>query len=220
MGSHTLYATPDRTRFFHVPDDARLPPGDFEVRSMTGRRLAVEGMAIEVYEVSEAEATRITRELVASVAEKARNVLGALFASPPPAVDPGDQAAREKRVADALNVTPGQLHDDPKAVGAAIGSMFDAVVKAAREAIANPDVTRERLKDAAEALRQEGADPETVAAVEAVPERLRELLTSDETLAKVDELTAEIKSATRRLREEAERERLLNLARRQEPGDA
>jgi len=97
MGTHTLYAAEDRKRFFHVPDDARLPPGDFVVRSLTGKKLAADPVALDVYEVPEAEAMKLAQEVLGSFAEKVRTVAmsAAKALSAPPKLDPEAVAARE-----------------------------------------------------------------------------------------------------------------------------
>ncbi|HEX7317544.1 MAG TPA: hypothetical protein VF297_26825 [Pyrinomonadaceae bacterium] len=54
--SRNLWTDPARTRYFLLPDDPRLPPGEFVLRTVTGRELRVEEGAAAAFEVSEAEA--------------------------------------------------------------------------------------------------------------------------------------------------------------------
>jgi hypothetical protein len=61
------------------------------------------------------------------------------------------------------------------------------------------------MKDVAEALRQEGQVNDGVAAVETLPERLRELLASEETSAKLDEIAGDLRKAAAQLRAEREK---------------
>jgi len=56
LSSFTLWTDPARTRYFRLPDGEQLPPGEFVLRTMTGRELRVEEAAAAAFEVSEAEA--------------------------------------------------------------------------------------------------------------------------------------------------------------------
>jgi hypothetical protein len=53
---YTLWSDPERTRFFLVPDDKELPPGQFVLRTITGRNMEVDEAALAEYEISEQEA--------------------------------------------------------------------------------------------------------------------------------------------------------------------
>lgn len=200
----TLYATPDRARFFHVPDDARLPPGDLVVRSLTGKKLEADPIALDVYEVPEDEAMRIARELLGGFADKVRAVTmsaAAALAKPPP-LDPDAVKAREERVASYLKLGREQLHDDPAALGAALKGALQNMVDLARETVNEPGVAEARLKDVAEAFRQEGAPAEAAEAIETAVAKLREALASPEVLGKIEQATAELRSVTEALKRE------------------
>jgi hypothetical protein len=212
MSTRTLYAAEDRKRFFHVPDDARLPPGDFIVRSLTGKKLAADPVALDVYEVPEAEAMKLAQEVLGSFAEKVRTVAmsAAKALSAPPKLDPEAVAAREERVAASLKLGREQLHQDPTALGGAVKDLLTGLLTAAQETVHAPEVAKERMRDVAEALRQEGLVNDGVAAVETLPERLRELLASEETSAKLDEIAAGLRNAAAELRAEREKDEPTN----------
>lgn len=53
---HTLWTDPARSRYFVLPDEEQLPPGEFVLRTLTGRELRVEEASAAAFEVSEAEA--------------------------------------------------------------------------------------------------------------------------------------------------------------------
>lgn len=204
MPTHTLYASEDRKRFFHVPDEASLPPGDFVVRSLSGKKLMANPVALDVFEVPEAEAMKLAQAVLADVGNKVRAVAmsAAKALSAPPKLDPEAVKAREERVAASLKLGREQLREDPAALGAALKETLGNLLKAAQETVHAPEVARERMKDVAEALRQEGLLPdEGVAAVENLPERLRELLASEDTVGKLDEISKDLRRAAAELRD-------------------
>lgn len=203
----TLYATADRTRFFQVPDDATLPPGDLVVRSLTGRKLEADPVALDVYEIPEEEAMRIAQALLGGFAEKVRAVTMSAAAAlqKPPPLDPEAVKAREERVAAYLKLGRDQLREDPAALGAALKGALQDIVKLAQETVHAPEVAQARMQDVAEALRQEGAPPGTAEAIEVATETLRDLLASPEVLGKIEQATAELKAVTEEIRREAER---------------
>jgi hypothetical protein len=51
-----LWTTPDRARFFLVPENLELLTGDFLIRTPTERRASVDEAGIRVFEVSEEDA--------------------------------------------------------------------------------------------------------------------------------------------------------------------
>jgi hypothetical protein len=52
----TLWTTPDRDRFFLVPEDLELTAGPFLIRTPTERRASVDEAGLRVFEVSEEDA--------------------------------------------------------------------------------------------------------------------------------------------------------------------
>lgn len=78
----TLYTTPDRTRYFLVPDDAALPSGDLRVRTFVGtqkpgRERLVDEATIVSFEVGEDEARAWVKEELGDVLGDVRErVLG------------------------------------------------------------------------------------------------------------------------------------------------
>lgn len=198
----TLYATADQTRFFHVPDDASLPPGDLVVRSLTGKKISADPVALDVYEVPEAEAMRLAQEVLGGFAEKLRAVTmsAAAALAKPARLDPEAVAAREERVAGYLKLGREQLRGDPAALGAALKGAMQDIVNAAQETVHAPEVAEERMRDVAEALRQEGAPAGTPEMLEGLPDRLRALLASEDVLAKVESAAADLRAAAAELR--------------------
>ena len=54
--SRTLWSAPDRARYFLIPDDRVLPPGDLRLFTPTGKRQEVDPAAAAEFEVSREEA--------------------------------------------------------------------------------------------------------------------------------------------------------------------
>jgi hypothetical protein len=205
MADRTLYASTDRKRFFHVPDDAKLPAGDLVVRSLTGKKLEVDPIVLGVYEVPEAEAMVLAQGILGGFAEKLRAVAvsAGKALNAPPRRDPEAVAAREARearVAESLRISRETLKGDPAAVGEALKATLAGLLATARETVHEPEVAREKMKDVAEALRQEGVEPGAAAVLEELPDRLRELLASEDTVAKLEAAAADLRKAAAELR--------------------
>jgi hypothetical protein len=200
----TVYASADRKRFFDVPADARLPPGPMEVSSITGASLKVDPVALDVYEISEEEARTRAMETLRGFADSVRAVtLTATRAlAEAPKLDPEAVAARESRVADALKLSREQLKSDPKAVGAAVKSALDGLLNAVRETAESPDAARARMADVGEAVRQEGGAPEVAAAVSGLADKLREVMTREDTVKRLEEAAEGLRKAAADLRAE------------------
>lgn len=56
LETRTLWTDPARTRYFRIPDDEPLPPGEFVLRTVTGRELRVDEGSLAAFEMGEAEA--------------------------------------------------------------------------------------------------------------------------------------------------------------------
>ena len=73
----TLYTTPDRTRFFLVPDDTDLPAGDLRIRTFVGNQRpgqerSVDEATLVSFEVGEDEARAWVKEELSVVLGAAR----------------------------------------------------------------------------------------------------------------------------------------------------
>jgi len=56
MNGDTLWSDAARSRFFLVPDEKKLPPGDLILRTITGRVQRVDAIAVAPFEVTEEQA--------------------------------------------------------------------------------------------------------------------------------------------------------------------
>jgi hypothetical protein len=76
---YTLWSDPDRTRHFLIPDDAELPEGDFELRTVVGRERHVTEESAAEHEVSREEAREWLKGRLGGVLDEARDtILGTL----------------------------------------------------------------------------------------------------------------------------------------------
>lgn len=194
----TLYADAEQKHYFLVPDEITVAKGPVVLRSLTGRRLEVDAEAAAPYEIPEEQAKKMAQELVGAFAEKLKVVaLSAVQAlSRTPALDPASVAERESRVADSLKMSREALREDPEQLKSAIKGVFQGILQAAKETAQTPEVAQDRMKDIAEALRQEGVQSGAPELVESLPDRLRELLASEDTLATLDKFTKDMDQAT------------------------
>jgi hypothetical protein len=73
----TLYTTPDRTRYFLIPEDTDIPAGDLVLRTFAGHERSVDPEAVERHEVSEAEAREWAKDELEDVfGEMREKILG------------------------------------------------------------------------------------------------------------------------------------------------
>ena len=75
--SHTLWSTPDRARYFLIPDDRELPPGELRLITLTGRRQEVDLAAAAEFEVSREEAKARTQAALKEVLGEVRGKIQA-----------------------------------------------------------------------------------------------------------------------------------------------
>ena len=198
----TIFADRARGRFYAVPDDAELAPGDVRVESLSGRVLLASPEALAPHQIDEARAKALVaeqmgalRQTAAKVASAAAEVLSGVHAATDAAKT--SAAGTEQRAANVLGVTREALRD-PQQVGAALGTMVDTILAAARDSKADPDALRARFANVAERVR--ARDPELADGILAAPERIGELLASDELHEAVDALTASVREATANLK--------------------
>ena len=88
------------------------------------------------------------------------------------------------------------LRENPEQLKSAIKGVFQGILQAAKETAQTPEVAQDRMKDIAEALRQEGVQSGAPELVESLPDRLRELLASEDTLATLNKFTKDMDQAT------------------------
>lgn len=196
-----LYADPSQTRFFWIPDDAAIPPGELVLRSLTGKQLDVSAAAVQEYRITEERAKELTREAVANVSRMASSFLaglgGILQEASRRAADVGrpPPGEREPEVAKALGVTEEELHNDPDAVmdglkraGQGLQQVLKEAIEGGREADAS---TRERIKRLAEIV---GANvDEAQESVDDLIVKLKEYLADPELTKRVHDATTRLK---------------------------
>ena len=222
MQMSTLYASDPPDRFFLIPDDAELPPGDLQLKTLTGKTLETTAEAVAPYALSDAEARAHAGEQMKQMAGRVGRVFGGVrsileavgaaqreaeAATAGPFADALD--GQEARASDALGVDAEQLRGDPEAVMQGIGDVFHGLASTFRamasEAPADQEVVRERVQAMADVIRREGLAPEAPAdgapdPVASLPEPLRSLL-PDPTLEQAsDEATRSLREATEQLR--------------------
>ena len=95
-----VWTTPDRGRYFVIEDECNLSPGDFTLRTATGRKMQVSAEALAPYEVSKEEAdewlVRRAHNLLHEMKRRIKKLYGE-FSRPKPA-DP--QAAPQAELMD------------------------------------------------------------------------------------------------------------------------
>ncbi|TNE92594.1 MAG: hypothetical protein EP330_01225 [Deltaproteobacteria bacterium] len=208
--SKTLYSTPDNTRFFHVPDQAKLPEGDVVLRSLRGRTLRVNENSVSTFEVSEERAKELAAVEMEAIARQARELMtgagsflrGLAAGMTQPPAPPADRPERRQTIADALGVTPEQLTSDPQAVLEGLKNIGAGLKKAMEDGLEQAPSARTRERqEAVVAKLQELLGEDGVPSADELPGKLRELLGTDELEAGLRKAAADLKAASQRLRE-------------------
>ncbi len=73
--SPTLWSDSERSRFFLISGDRQLPPGDFVLRTITGRQMEVDPNALAPFEVTRDEAKTWLNSQFGQVLEEAKGKL-------------------------------------------------------------------------------------------------------------------------------------------------
>lgn len=192
-------------RFFRIPDDTQLPAGDFGIRAGDGRTVAVDPVALDIYELDPAEARAALGERLGSAWATTRKVLEGISqaaADRRAGIAPdGPRLSDDPRatMAEGLGLDRDTLTEDPAAFVEALQKLARDVGAAAAELKEDEPTARARFQAMAEALREEG-DEDAAAAMEAVPERLRSTLASDEARARIEQATDGLRAMAAGLR--------------------
>jgi hypothetical protein len=204
----TMFASPDRKRFFYIPDDEALPSGSYTIRNLKGEKREVEEAALTAFEVDEVRAKEIVKAEVARIARKTQEFLAgasaALRAGRP--VQPGEGQGAPMNLAAVLGMTPDEMRTDPKkAVEAMKNTLrnFAQTVRDAAPAAAPTEVAtsaRDRIEAMSNYLNAQGS--EFAGSVEALPERLAKFLTNPALEEQIRQATRDLKAAAAELRGE------------------
>jgi hypothetical protein len=73
--SSFLWSDTSRTRFFLIPDDRQLAPGDFRIRTITGRKLDVDPATLSPFELTEEQAKQWLESQFGTMLDSARNAV-------------------------------------------------------------------------------------------------------------------------------------------------
>ena len=107
-----MWFTPDRKRFFLVPHDLTLPPGDLEVRSLSAVRTSLAPESLSAYEVGIDAARAHVDQGFEGVASSVRDLwesISSAFGGKEP--EPSEPASPRL---DWLGATPGEMATDPE----------------------------------------------------------------------------------------------------------
>lgn len=94
----SLWIDPEIRRYFLVPDEQDLPPGDLLIRNVFGRPRSVDAAALAPFEIPKAEADERVRGRIKGALEQGKKAVAELLEQrgqePPP---PPDQATARLR---------------------------------------------------------------------------------------------------------------------------
>ncbi len=165
--SKTLWSDPDRSRFFLIPNDHQLPVGDFELRTVTGRKQQVEESAIIEFEISRDEAKIWLKEQFGEFLTSAKTgIIDALKnwrspsnseTDPPTSKSPTETALSE--LEDLLNQSAEQMQAKSanslkhlKAIAEALNAMFEGAISSDADGLERAEEQAQILRDNLDAL--------------------------------------------------------------------
>lgn len=174
----TVWFDTDRTRYFVIPDDEVVPPGDLFLRSARGAQRSVDAELVEAYAAPREEAVRLMREEFDEAVGRVKGSLSELF-------NLGGRREGAKGV-DGDQLLRG------------LGKVLGTAVSAVQETLTNPavaDDARERAGHVAEDFKGEAEKLEP--ALQQVGEKLREALRSPEVTGALHDLGAGLQDLAR-----------------------
>ena len=184
----TIWSDIDRSRFFLIPNDRQLPVGDFELRTVTGRKQQVEESAIIEFEISRDEAKIWLKEQFGEVLSSAKTgIIDALknWRSPSSSsnseTDPATPKSRTEtalsELEDLLNQSSEQMQAKSvnsleylKAIAQALNAMFEGAISSDADGLERAEEQAQILRDNLEAL-----GIKTGTQLETFPKRLHSL---------------------------------------------
>ncbi len=111
--SQTLWSNPERSRFFLIPDDRQLPPGDFALRTIIGRQMEVDETALAAFEVTRDEAKAKLKEQFGQILATAKGgIMDALKSWRSPQTQQKSGSERKTSTADTKLTVPQSRTED------------------------------------------------------------------------------------------------------------
>jgi hypothetical protein len=196
----TLWIADGGARFFSVPDDAELPEGDLELRTLGGKRRSADPEAATRYELSVEDGQAAARAEVTAFGGALRDAfargLSALAGLGPDAAELRE--AREARTAAVFGLSQEAMND-PQKLKEAGAAFVDGLLVAAREGARDPDAAARTLAPVAAQVRAAGGE-RVADLLEALPGTVNEVLRDERTIESLDAFTARLRAATAELR--------------------
>lgn len=170
----TLWSDASMTRQFLIPDTCQLSPGDFVLRTATGREWQVDPAALAKFEISNEEAKAWLEKQLRGVMKKlgtgmseAQSREAPLSGAEEKFNKPGTSDDAQKSATPGLDLladitgTPREsLNTDYAAVGGALRSYLENMVQTTSDAASGEadrmEAARERMRQWAEILRKHG----------------------------------------------------------------
>lgn len=187
----TVWSNQERSRHFLIPDDTKLPPGTFVLRTVIGRQMDVEEEAALPFEVTREEAKAWLKKQMAGMVGQAKDALikflgkevgksgGATAEHKASTPDPtGDaRSAAARRAVDQLSASEKQAIEEKARTLTATIEEIGAVVDAVRTGDASRiESARERIGALRKKLEAQGISISP--SIDELPIKFRDLMTS------------------------------------------
>jgi len=205
-----LWSDLSRSRHFLIPDDEKLPSGDFILRTLTGRQQQVDPKALEPFEISQEQAKAWLKGQLGQVLQSAKGaVMDALSRGlakmqefEPPQSEPSPSAKKKPAAPESfkglalLSALSGEpverLRTDTEALSHSIQKIVAELSGIFEDATASADGSlknaRQRVRTLRTILKEHGLP--ISARVDLIPDRLRAMVHSAEHRQDVDDTIA------------------------------
>ncbi|MEQ8972640.1 MAG: methylated-DNA--[protein]-cysteine S-methyltransferase [Coleofasciculus sp. C1-SOL-03] len=200
---YSLWTNSTSRRYFLIPNNQLLSPGNFTIRNLTNESKEVELKAITNWEITTEQAQPYIEVKLTKAWQKTKNALSTLtnLATAAQGKMPSVNNSSETQtnpIASFLGVSPQELSNNPNAIQERWQNIFagfqDMLQAATSEDPAHLETARSRMESLREHLQAQGVEVDE--AITELPHKLREKYHSSETDPNLQESSTKLKEAT------------------------
>ena len=206
MSKISLWINSTRTRYFLIPNNQNLPPGNFTIQTLTGITKQVDVKALTPLEITVEQAKPYFQTELEQSIQQVKNAFSAFagFA----AAAKGQTTSNTKPpqpssnpIATLLGMSPEELRDNPQAIKAGWNNLVDGFKDVLRGATSEDtthlEIARTRMRQLREHLQTQGVEVNN--SIEELPNKLRENYLVSEKEPNLQESAAKLKEATEKV---------------------
>lgn len=207
MNKISLWTNSNRSRYFLIPNNQNLPPGNFTIQTLTGITKQVDVTALTPLEITAEQAKPYFQAELEQSIQQVKNAFSTFadFA----AAAKGQTTSNTKPpqpssnpIATLLGISPEELRDNPQAIKAGWNKLVDGFKDLLRGATSEDEthleVARTRMRQLREHLQAQGVEVNN--SIEELPNKLRENYLSSDTEPNLVESAAKLEETTNKLK--------------------